>query len=513
MSNTTSQKASIISKNTLALFARMLLTIIITLYTSRVFLDVLGVEDFGVLNVIGGAVTLMSFISSSLATATQRFLSYEAGLENAQGFQNIFNLSILIYAVLAIFIMVSTGVLGTLYVENYMVIDPSRVEAASWVLFGSVISFGFAILSTPYISLLITKEDMKAYALIHVFDVILKLAIAISLSFFTSDSLKAYAVLLALLSIIIYITYYLYCTLKYTEARFSFYWEKSLFFKLLDFSAWSLFGSFASVCFNQGVNILLNVFFGPSVNAARAISYQVNSAMKGFIVNIQMAINPQIIKSYASGDQTFLLQLISLGTRLSFYLSFLFIMPLILNMELILSWWLVETPAYTVIFCKLILIDTAINSLSGGLQTGIQATGKIRLYQIVVGGMLLLNVPISYFFLEAGYSSDVVFVVTIVLSISALFSRLFILQLILSYFKVKDYIKNVLIDISKVAIFSLLIHLLILEFTSFWRIERGFLFLVESVFISICSLSFIWLVGLKSTEKKYFMKQIDRLKK
>lgn len=296
---------------------------------------------------------------------------------------------------------------------------------------------------------------MSAYAYISIVDVLLKLGIVFLLEMSWHDRLKIYAILTALVSFFTSFCYYLYTRKKFEIARYHFFWDSKLFNILLGYTGWSLFGNLAAVMSNQGINILLNIYFGSTVNAARAISFQVSSALAGFVNSLQMSINPQIIKSYATNDHKYMQQLVFMGARFSFFLLYFFSLPVILQTEYILKIWLNIVPEYAVIFCRLILVDALIASLSGSLMASVQATGRIKKYQIIVGGILLLNLPISYLLLLNKHAPQAVFILAIILSLFALLSRIFLLRNIINL-SIEDFIFNVLFKVSMVVVISII---------------------------------------------------------
>ena len=318
-----------IAKNTSMLYIRMLLTMAVTLYTSRVILNTLGVEDYGIYNVVGGFVAMMGFLNNSMAVATQRFLSFEIGKKSNSQFSRVFSMSMSIHILIALVILVLAETVGLWFVKTQLTIPIERMGAALWVFHFSILAFIVNVISVPYNATIIAHERMNVFAWVSIIDVSLKLLIVFILQWFGYDKLKFYALLMFGVALIIRLIYGSYCSRKFVESKFHFYWDKSLFKTIMSFAGWSLWGGAASVLHSQGVNILLNIFFGPAINAARGIAYQIQGAVNSFVSNFQIAINPQIIKSYASSKIEYMHQLIFQGAKYSFYLLFALSLPIL----------------------------------------------------------------------------------------------------------------------------------------------------------------------------------------
>lgn len=493
---TYNKRNKIIIKNTLFLYFRMILILGVSLYTSRVILKILGVEDFGIYNIVGGVVTMLTFISGAMTSATQRFLSFEIGKKNKEKLIQTFRMSINIHIIITIFIIIISESIGVWFINNYLSINPDRMRAANFVFQYSLLSFCFVIISTPYKANLIAHERMNIFAYISVIDVLLKLGAVLILDYISGDKLTIYSILISIISVFIFFILYIYNKLNFTTTSYTVYWSNELFYSLFSYTGWNLFGNMASVGMNQGINIILNIFFGPIINAARAISFQVNSAINGFVTNLQSALSPQIVKSYANNDIYYLENLVLLGSRFSFFLIFFLSLPILLKPNTVLNLWLNNYPPYTSIFCQLILVDSLINSLSGTLMSAFQASGKIKKYQITIGSILLLNIPISYFLLYFGLEATVTFLVSITLSLISLFVRLYLLNKLFPGISVKFY-KTVLWRV--IAIF-------IISYHSVWLIIDNFEDSLINFFIT-CVISWfiitinILLIGLSYNEK------------
>lgn len=435
-----------IAKNTVFLYIRMLLTILISLYTVRVVLEQLGKNDLGIYNVVGGIVTMFSILSSSLSSAISRFLSFELGRENLGRLRKIFSTSVLIQLGLGIAVALLTETGGVWFLNHWMNIVPERMVAANWVLQCSIITFIINMMSIPYNAAIIAHEKMKAFAYIGLLEVVLKLAVALLLFLPFFDSLVTYAVLLVIAAGIVRLTYGLYCRRHFEECRFEFSLDRGIFKEMIGFSSWNFIGSASAILKDQGVNIVMNVFCGTAINASRALAMQVNSAIHGFAQNFMLAVNPQIIKSYAAGNTGYMFELAFRSARLSLYMLLCLSLPLIVEMPFVLHLWLTEIPEYTVSFSRLVLIIGMAEIISVPLQFMNQASGKIKVYQLTVGGLQMLNFPLAFLLLYLKLSPNSVFVLSIVLSQVCLIARLLILQRTI-HFPVRQFIHEVYLKI------------------------------------------------------------------
>ncbi len=423
-----------IAKNTLMLYFRMLLLMGVTLYTSRVILANLGVEDYGIYNVVGGVVAMFTMISGTLSAAISRFITFELGKGNQEKLNTIFSTSIIIQLFIGLIIAVLVETVGVWFLENKMVIPADRLFAAKWVLQFSLITLIINLISIPYNAAIIAHERMSAFAYISILEASGKLAIAYLITITPIDRLIFYAILMTLVALAVRFTYSIYCRRNFEECKFRWVFDKELLKEIFGFAGWNFIGSTSHILSIQGGNMLLNILGGgPAVNAARGISTQVNGAITQFSSNFMMALNPQITKSYASGNRDYMMTLIFQGARLSFYMLLTLSLPVIVSTPYILELWLGTVPEYTVIFVQLILVLGMCESISSPLITAMQATGNIRNYQIVVGGLQMMNFPISYIMLRLGYFPPIVGIVAIFVSVLCLFARLFMLKKNISF--------------------------------------------------------------------------------
>ena len=491
-----------IAKNATFLFFRMFLILGVSLYSTRIVLEALGFEDYGIYNVVGGVIFMMTFLTSSLSSATQRFLSFELGKKDYLQLNKVFSMSINIHIILAVFIFVLAETLGIWFLDSKMNIPIDRVDAANWVYQFSVFTFIINILIVPYNATIISQERMKIFAYISIFEAILKLIFVFILLWTGGDKLETYALLIFLVSITNFIIYITYCNRNFPSSTYVFIWDKKLFKLLINFSGWNLFGGLAGVSKGQGVNLLLNVFFGPTVNAARGLSFQISGAVNMFVANFQTAINPQIIKSYANNDIKYMHQLIFQGSKFSFFLLYVCSLPILLELDTVLLFLLKNTPEYTVIFTKLAIVNILIDSLSGTLMTGSQASGNIKKYQATLGSLLILNIPFSYVLLYMGYPPEHTLYVSIFISVIAMYIRVLFLRALINL-SGKDYFFNVIIPVILVLIFSLIFPFILKNYF-FTNTYRPIIVILSCI---ISSFGAIYFIGLNHSEKTQ-LKQI-----
>lgn len=476
---------------------------LVSLYTSRVVLNTLGIEDYGIYNVVGGFVSMFAFFNGAMSSATQRFLSYEIGKGNFVQLKKTFNATQIIHIGIAVLIFILAETVGLWFVKNYLVIPTERMEAALWVYHFSVLSFMVTIIQVPYNATIIAHERMSVYAYVSILEVSFKLLIVFMLTWVSYDKLKLFGILNFIVVFVIALIYRIYTRRNFEESKFEIVRDKKLYKTMINYSSWNLFGSIASVAKGQGVNVFINMFFGSTVNAARGIAIQVQSAVQGFVSNFQMAVKPQIIKSYAEGDKEYMHSLIIRSSKFSFYLLFILSLPIMLEIDQILKLWLKTVPEYTNIFTILILIVILIDSMSDSLMTGVQASGKIKLYQAVLGSLQIAILPISFIFLNSGFSPEITLYVNIVISLIALIFRLLFINKLIN-FPIRFFLKNVVINNILIVLFSLTIPCLI-KMKMDANTLRIFIITIVSI---IWSLSIVYLIGFNKSEKKNIIKFI-----
>lgn len=469
----------------------------VTLYTSRVVLEALGIEDFGIYNVVGGVVALLGFINSSMSISVQRYLSYEIGKGNKRGVSRIISMSINIHFFVAIVVLILLEIFGLWFLENKINIPEERMEAALAVFHLSALTCCFSILQVPYMALMVTYERMNLYAYISIVEVGLKLAVAIMLIYFTSDSLVLYGFLQLLTSLIILLTYYCSCRIAFKDIHYLRFWDNQLFSSLIRFASWSALGEMAWGFTLQGVNIILNLFFGTMANAAYGISTQVSAAVYRFVGSFQMAINPQLIKNYAQGNVKGMLFLAFRGIRFSYFLLLLIAMPLILEMDFILKIWLGVVPDYASVFCRMVVFNVLLDILSGLFATLAKAYGRIRNYQLIVSFILFMNFPLSYFSLQAGYPIYSVFVVYSFISLLLIAVRIFLVNRMFHIRLLSSYLHDIIRPVFLVTLIALLFPLLIWFNMKDGCMRMFLLTLVSSLSVTLT----VYCIGLTTTEK------------
>lgn len=501
MPNTENNKR--IAKNTLALYFRMILTMIVSLFTVRIVLNTLGVVDYGIFNVVAGIVSMFSFLSGTMASASQRFFSFEIGKNNPKKLKGTFSAMVIIYAAIGLVIILGTETIGLWFLNYKMVIPPDRLIAARWVYHFSILSFVMSIITIPYQAVIIARERMKAYAYISIIEVLLKLLIVYLLLIFSFDKLKLYALLMFSATVIVTFIYRTYCKNKFQEAKFNILIDKQMFLEILSYSGWNIIGSVSVALRDQGVNILLNLFFNPVVNAARGIAFQINAVLLNFTNNFYTAVRPQITKSYASGDLKYMRELVFQSSKFAFYLMMFLSIPLLLETEYILTLWLKNLPQDVIIFSQLVIINSLVEVMNLPLVSAIQATGQMKLYQTTVSVILLLNLPVSFVFLKMGFPPEITMIISIIISLISFIPRLIICQKTTQIPAIL-YFKNVFLKNLTVFTFTFIIPLLI----SF-IIHDGFIRLTIICFSEIISGALIvYFLGLTKIEQEHLKKLV-----
>jgi len=489
----------------------MFFTMGVTLYTSRVVLNTLGVSDYGAYSVIGGVVATFGFFRMAMASATQRFLSFEIGTGNLTKLKQTFCATVNIHLGIAVLILLLAETIGLWFVNHRLNIDHGRMEAVNWVYQFSIFSFMVSVVQVPYNALIIARERMNVYASYSIIEVLLKLAIVYLLVISPYDKLKTYAVLMFGVTVLIALMYRIYCIRHFRESKYKFYYNADLYRTLMSYSGWSLFGNIAAVARVQGSNIILNLFFGTAINAAYGITSQINSTTKLFVSNFQAALNPQIIKSYAQRDFKQNHKLIFQGAKLSFFLLFLIVCPIWFNIDFILKVWLKNPPEYTSIFVQLALINLLIDCISGPLMIGIQATGKIKWYQIVVGLFILSDLPITYYLIKEYNEPILSYVVTTTITFFSLFLRLYFLKkdVLVNIF---SFFKQVLLKVILVVFLCMLLGIYAMDL--FMTGDGWIRLIISSVFITTINMLVIIMVGLSKNEVNFFKNLIvSKIKK
>ena len=493
------ENKKLIAKNTLYLYVRMLLVMCVALYTSRVILSSLGATDYGIYNVVGGIVIMFSFLSGSLSGATSRYMSYDLGRNDFAQLRKTFSASLNIYIATAILIMILGEILGLWLLCNKLTIPSDRMNAAHWVLQFTIITAFFNFTQYPYTASLIAHENMSVYAYAGIYEAVSRLIIALAIMISPIDHLIFYALLLMINQIGVLLFYRYYAFRKYEECRFQLIKDKDLYKKLLSYSGYDMLPSMGFIVQEQGINIMLNVFFGPVVNAAKAISTQVNGALNQFVINILQAARPQVIMQYAQGNTKEMYSLTFLVAKFSYLLMLAMIMPLWVEMDYVINLWLGDVaPPKSSLFCKIVLLNVMVNALSSSIAMSMHAIGKLRYYSIINSILFLLPLPIGYVFFRFGlpdYS---------ILLLSVIFNILIAVNVLIQLYHLKKYnLSYVFKDICIVCTVITILTYMVLSLEHIYLTE-GFLRLVAVVLTSSIMIScYSWLYVLSNSQRKH----------
>lgn len=505
--STNSEANKRIVRNAMLLYIRMGVMMIISFFTARITLEALGVVDYGINNVVGGLVSMFSLISSSLSSSVSRFITFGLGKGDKKELNTIFSTSVNIHIILAIIVVIAIETIGVWFLNNKMVIPADRLTAAHWVLQCSTFMFAIGLLSVPYNATIIAHERMDVYAYFTLFDAFSRLAIVFAIKYYGGDKLILLAIISLIPSLIKQFYYWHFSKRNFEECTYHTVWDKKIFKEMFGFAGWNFIGNSATIMKGQGINIVINMFVGPAVNAARGISTQISSIIGQFVRNFMVALDPQITKEYASGNFVRMHSLISNGTRLSYYLLLVLSIPLMIEIESILYIWLGQVPEHTVWFARLAIMLNLSDLLSDSLDTAQKASGKIRNYEITVNGVAIINLPLSYVLLRLGCIPEVTYIVSIAISQTCLFLRLYFLRksisLSLRQFIYGVYIK--VIYISAIAVFvPLLFHFII---------ENQYIRLISVCAVSVLtSTTTIYFLGCNKEERQKANRLIARIK-
>ena len=511
MSNQSSNNNKRIAKNTLLLYFRMLFMMVVSLYTSRVILNTLGIVDYGINNVVGGVITMLGFLTSSLGAASSRYITYDLGKGDMNVMKKTFGNILTIHFLLATIILIIGETVGLWFMSTQLQIPPERENAAFWVYQFSIFSSILAVISVPYNAVIIAHEKMSAFAYITVFDAILKLLIVYLLLIIPYDKLIIYAILFFLVQVFDRVVYGVYCTRHFPESTAKFTYDKKSFKEIFAFAGWTMNGNLAIIGYTQGINILLNIFFGPAVNAARGVAVQVQNTCKQFCGNFQMALNPQLIKSYAKGQFREMHGLLIKSSKFSFFIIFFIALPLIFEAPFVLKLWLGVVPEHTVSFLRLILITSMLVTLSNPIVVSVHATGNLKRFQLIEGTMLLSIVPIAYILLKFfGVKPEYVFCVHIVIEAITQWVRLKIV-LPMIRLSMKEYVVKV---VKPIAIISLLSP--VIPYFVYCQIDKScaiFSFLVVCTVCVMVSSFMMYFFGCTNSEKAFIFDKFKNIRK
>lgn len=487
-----------IAKNTMYMYLRMAITMIANIYISRVVLNVLGVEDYGLYNVIGGIIALFTVLNSAMINTTSRFITVYLAKGDERATRGVFNMTALIHVAIAVIILVLGETIGLWYLHNKLVIPEGREFAAEWLYQLSVITTLMSIVTVPYNAAIVAHERMGVYAYLQIFDVSLRLIIVLSIKYVPFDKLIYYATLLAILSIVDLLIYILYCKKKFPETKMMYYWDKSLFKQMTSFIGWALVGNFSNMFYTQGINLMLNAFCGPAVNAARGVAVQVENVVRQFAANVQTAINPQILKSYAVKEMDRMYALIIASSRYCFYLLFFLSLPILIETDFILTLWLGNVPDHTVNFVRIILITVLLDAFVNPMFTANLASGKLAIYHGSLAVLMYSFMLITYFTIKSTRVPESVFLCYLIASIIGYIMKIFILYYQVGL-KPRIYVRRALLPVIEVVVISILAPLLVHHF-----LNGGWSsFLITSTVAALSVASVVYFIGITKEERVF----------
>ncbi|MBP5419696.1 MAG: oligosaccharide flippase family protein [Bacteroidales bacterium] len=505
MTENSTNSNSRIAKNTIALYIRQIVTMLVSLYTVNIILAELGEVDYGIYSAVGGIVAMFSFITGTMASASQRFLAYWMSKNDSEHLRNTFSLIMLSYILLAVVTIVVSESVAVWFLNNKMNIPAERMTAANWVLQFAIAMFVIQVFAAPYMSVMIARESMTVYAYVSIADAVLKLAVVFVLQIANFDKMILLAALSTFCSLLITLFYRSYCRKRFPESHYRYYYNKADFVELMSFSLWNIIGSIANVLRGHGINILLNLFFNPVVNAARAIAYSVSTALASFYTNFYSAVKPQVFKLYAAGDNAAMNNLIFKSSKLAYFLVLVLVLPIFFYTDFFLGLWLSNPPMQTSLFVKTILISTLVETLSMPLVTGLQAANKIKLMQCVISVIYLLVLPISYVLLKFDFPAVTPMVVNVVLIFVCIVPRLLICRKYIAI-KISDYTRKVLMPIFTITLLCAFVAITVCQFIP----DNGdiIFIIIAMTTMTLASCAAIYVIGLTSDERQYIRSAI-----
>lgn len=500
----TSSNIKRIAKNTIFLYVRSIIVMAVAIYTSRVVLQALGVEDYGIYNVIGGFVAMFSILSASLVNASQRFISFEMGKENPQ-MARIFSGTISIHLILAIIVFILLESFGLWFLNTQLNISADRMYAANWVYQCSVLTFCINLISVPYNASIIAHERMNVFAYISVYEAFVKLGIVYLLYVIGFDKLIIYGLLMLVIAVSLRLIYGFYCSRQFEECKFHFVFDKPLFKEMMGFIGWNFFGSTAGILSTQGINILINIFFGVALNAARGIADQVNNAINTFVNNFMTAMNPQITKSYASRDFSYMNMLIIRGGKYAGLLYWCISLIFFVEIDYILSIWLVEVPPYSDVFIRLVIVYSLFLALSNPLYVGMLASGNIKKYQIIMSSLGLCAFIICFIAFKVGLGPEWSYLSLIIISFIQVGVRLKLIKDIIPGFSPRLYLTKTIFKVVAVVLTSIGIQIIVLKTVPL----NGLMEFLVSLFVALITLPvLVYSVALDTKERDIIVNRI-----
>lgn len=496
-----------IAKNTVILYARMIITLFITLFTSRIVLQALGFDDYGIYNVIGGVVALFAFLRSSMSSSTQRFLAYEMGSGTNESLRKVFNVCLTTHILLALVLLLLAETVGLWFLNTQLNIPDGRETAAGWIYQFAILSLCLRMLSMPYDADIVSNERMGYFAFLSILEAVLKLLFAYALLYTSGDHLILYGALMMGLSALILFLNWAYCRIKFAETRYKFYWDKELFRRIFSFSGWTIYGQLAVVGSNQGTNILVNIFHSVAANAAMGVGHQVNTALTGLISNFQTAFKPQITKSYATGDYDYLASLTCYASKISFFLLFIVSFPIMLNIDLVMHLWLGRVPAHAGRLCIIFIAASLSNAVSAPLWMNIFATGRVRGYQLGLSIVYVAELVVVYMLFRLGFSLVAGVAMKAILNFVVIFVRLYYTRITQPQFSLTHFAKRVLVPVSGATLITLLASA-----PTFYMVHDDYTKLFITPVAIAVSLISAYFIGLDRNERKSLHKLIIKHK-
>lgn len=496
-----------VAKNTILLYLRQLFSLLLSLFTVRIILNTLGVDDYGIYNVVGGVVGMITFLTSSLTAASQRFLAFDLAKGDDVQTNRTFCMIAISYYIIGIIVVFLLEGVAVWFLNNKMVIPEDRLYAANWVLQFAILQFALGLTCAPYMADVVAHEKLDIFAYVGIINVSLRLLLLYFVVISPFDKLITISAIYFLIEMSVRFYYQWYCKKHFKEAQVHIIWDKKRIGELLSYSGWSVFGTLANICRGNGINVLLNLFFSPAINAAYAIAYQINGAISSFVQNFYTAVDPQIIKNYAVKELQQMYKLIFFSSRLAFFLLLLLCIPIILNVDQILVLWLKNPPEYASVFVKIVLFNTLLETFSHPLSMGISATGNIRNYQIVVSGTYIMIFPIVYCILKLGAPPEAALIVNTVIVVLCLIPRLLFCKRQYGL-PSGQYLKNVVLQPTIVGFLGFGVSLL---FSRFINIENSIINLIASIVLSLFATgSLIFSFGLRNDERQQVYKFIKK---
>ena len=489
-----------IAKNTIFMYVRMVITMLVGLYTSRVVLQVLGVEDYGLYNVIGGIIALFTVLNAALVNTTSRFITVSLAKGDARDTRQIFNMALLLHLFVGAIIVILGETVGLWYLHAKLVIPVGREVAAEWLYQFTVISALLSTILVPYNAAIVAHERINIYAIIQILDAFLKLGIVIFLQYIVFDKLIIYAFLMLMVTVFNFVFNFVYCHKFFAEVKFLVYWSRSKFKEILKFIGWAIVGNFSSMFYTQGINLILNAFCGPAVNAARGIAVQVEGLVRQFANNVQTAINPQILKSHAVKEMDRMYYLIIASSRICFYLLFIISLPIILETDFLLKLWLVDVPDHTVNFIRIILMCVLLDAFGNPMYTANLASGKLAIYHGTLVTLAYGFMFVTYFATKSTLIPEIAFLCLLLKEVIGFVLKIFILNRQVGL-KPKLYVSRVLKPVFVVVVFSVIPPLIVHCF-----LKDGWADFITTSFVAVLSVAIVvYSFGITKEERNYAM--------